>query len=140
MTFIAQPKTEGETKDCPSCGKPIISRLKEYKDFPSKIQWQNEKETKAHYDKDGNCNGSTGDGHAKTLSTSTQQETIPTTKPSVELLDSGTKKIIKNEALLLFHVRKEVEIAIKEYEDDPHGGMIGQFTELIWKKYFGDKE
>ncbi len=133
MTFIEQPKTEGEKKDCPSCEGKIISRLKEYKDFPSKIQWQNESETKAHFDKDGNCKDST--------TVTTEQESLPTTKPSLELLDDVTKKIIKNEALLLYHVREQVESSIKEYcEDNPHGGMIGQFTELIWKKYFGDKE
>ena len=140
MTFIKQPDTEGEKKDCPNCGKPIVSRLKEYKDFPSKIQWQNEKETKAHYDKDGNCNGSKDTVHTETLSSNTSQETTPTTKPSLDLLDDSTKKIIKNEATLLYHVRKQVESAIKEYEDDPNPAMIGQYVGLIWTKLFGGKK
>ena len=137
MTFITQPKKEGETKTCPNCDNTIVGRLKEYKDYPSKIQWQNEKETKAHYDKDGNCAGTI----------ITQESTVETTNstvtedlPSLDFLDTPTKNLISNETLLLYHIRNQVESTIKKYEVDPHGGMIGQFTELIWKKYFGAKE
>ena len=140
MVFIEQPKTEGEKKDCPSCGMKLVARLKVYKDYDDKIQWQNEKETKAHYDKDGNCNGTTTNGPTETLSTSIKSTTTVESKPSLELLDKSTKNMIKNEATLMYHVRREVESAIKEYEDNPNGGMIWEMAHAIWLKYFGDKE
>jgi len=57
MSFITQPKTEGEKMDCPNCNAPLLSRLKEYKDYENKIQWQDVNQTKAHFDKNGNCKG-----------------------------------------------------------------------------------
>jgi len=57
MPFITQPTEEGEKKKWPNCGPDLISRLKESKDFPSKIQWQDKEQTKAHFDKTGNCKG-----------------------------------------------------------------------------------
>ena len=60
MVFITQPKTEGETKECDSCGMDLVGRLTDYKGrFPDKLQWQSATERKAHYDKDGNCKEST---------------------------------------------------------------------------------
>lgn len=140
MAFITQPKEEGETKDCPNCKRPIIARLKEYKDYPSKIQWQDKDQTKAHYDKDGNCKLQTLETTQTEVDSTSSQTQILVQPPSLGLLDVGTKKLIKNESTYLYHIRKEVENNIKEFEVNPHGGMIGQFTELIWKKYFGDKE
>jgi len=138
MTYIEQPKEEGESKDCPNCKKPIVARLKEYKDYPNKIQWQDKDQTKAHYDKDGNCKAQTTESPLE--QTTIPESTIQKLPPAVNLLDEVTKKLIKNEATLLYHIRNEVENTIKAFETDPHGGMIGQFTELIWRKYFSDKE
>ena len=71
-----------------------------------------------------------------------QTLTPPTTatKEELEQLDEGTIKVIERESILLYKIRTNVEQTIKKLEDDPHGGMIGQFTELIYKKYFGDKK
>lgn len=57
MTFIVQPKTEGQTMNCPNCDGLLVARLKEYKYFTSKIQWQDKDQTKAHFDKYGGCKG-----------------------------------------------------------------------------------
>ncbi len=43
--------------ECPNCGNTLVSRLKEYKDYDNKIQWQDQDKTKAHFDKNGNCKG-----------------------------------------------------------------------------------
>ena len=72
MPFITQPTEEGEKMKCPNCGQELISRLKEYKDFPSKIQWQDKEQTKAHFDKNGNCKGQE--------QTTSQQETLQSEK------------------------------------------------------------
>ena len=62
------------------------------------------------------------------------------TKEELELLDEGTIKIIQRESILLYKIRTNVEQTIKKFEDDPHGGMVGQFTELIYNKYFSEKK
>ena len=79
MPFITQPTEEGEKMDCPNCGQELISRLKEYKDFPSKIQWQDKEQTKAHFDKTGNCKGQQEN----------QSETTQTTMQSEQSLSKG---------------------------------------------------
>ncbi len=131
LTFITQPKTEGEKKDCPSCGKPIVARLKVYKDYPDKIQWQDEKVTEAHYDKMGDCKG-------EKVEPTPEKQAEP--KKEIDELDFDTKKIVAKESILLFKIKKEVEASLKDMVADPHPGMVWQMTELIWKKYFGDKE
>jgi len=133
MTFIVQPTKEGETKDCPSCGKPIVARLKVYKDYPDKIQWQDEKVTEAHYDKMGDCKGVTPEQAENQASA----EPTPNEKPTE--LDIATKKIVANESTLLFKIKKEVEASLKDMVADPHPGMVWQMTELIWTKYFKEK-
>jgi len=71
-SYIVQPKKEGETKDCPNCGKPIISRLAVYPKNPewNKIIWQELDKTMAHYDNKGNCK--------------TQEESEQTTQQSID--------------------------------------------------------
>jgi len=71
-----------------------------------------------------------------------QTVTPPTTatKEELELLDAGTIKVIERESILLYKIRTNVEQTIKKFENDPHGGMVGQFTELIYKKYFSEKK
>lgn len=134
MTYIVQPDTEGQIKDCPSCGKPIVARLKVYKDYPDKIQWQDEKVTEAHYDKMGDCKGVTPE------QAENQASVEPTPKEKPTELDIATKKIVANESTLLFKIKKEVEASLKDMVKDPHAGMVWQMSELIWKKHFGDKE
>ena len=55
-------------------------------------------------------------------------------------LDTSTTNLVQNESTLLYKIRKIVTKTLKEFEDDPHGGMIGQFTEIIYKKHFGEKD
>lgn len=132
-------KKEGAEQVC-KCGTHIICNTKHYEaadNYPEKtvLQWQNPDGTAHFFTKDGKtftCN--------MPILKTEEQESSSTPKPSLTLLDDATKKIIKNEAILLYYVRSLVELSIKEHESNPHGGMIGQFTELIWKKYFGDKE
>lgn len=147
MTFITQPKKEGEIKDCPNCGAKLIARLKVYKDYDDKIQWQNEKETKAHYDKDGNCNGITTSGTAHipettTQGTITQETTLETTTTPIQTdyLEDDQKKIIKHSAESLWYIRIQVEQTIKDLEVNPNMGMIWQMTEIIYNELYGDKK
>ena len=112
MTFITQPKKEGETKDCPNCGGKLVARLKVYKDYDDKIQWQNEKETTAHYDKDGNCKGITTSGTADvpettTQSTITQKNTAETTTGESPLANNDDIAYIKNKVDLMFAMISE---------------------------------
>lgn len=139
MTFIAQPKKEGETKECPNCKKTIVARLKEYKDFPSKIQWQNEKETKAHYDKDGNCKGGMDDFEGDVITTKTTLETT-TTETIPDYLPDDDKDHIKKTAQTLWHIRCTVETTIKDLEVNPNGGMIWEMTKIIYDELYGDKK
>lgn len=74
MPFITQPKEEGQKMNCPNCGQELISRLKEYKDFPSKIQWQDKDQTKAHFDKNGGCKGQQENHSENTTQTTMQPE------------------------------------------------------------------
>jgi len=140
MVFIIQPNKEGETKKCDACGMDIIGRLTDYKGrFPDKLQWQLFTERKAHYDKDGNCKGEI---NLNSTTPNTSDNTIipQNTQEKDSSLDESTKTIVTNEATLLYKIKKEVEITLKDVAIDPHPGMIWQMTELIWQKYFGDKE
>ena len=148
MTFITQPTKEGETKDCPNCGAKLIARLKVYKDYDDKIQWQNEKETKAHYDKDGNCNGITTSGtvhipETTTQGTITQETTLETNTANniqTDYLTDDTKKSIKDTAETLWYIRIQVEQTIKDLEVNPHGGMIWEMSKIIYDELYGDKK
>ncbi len=132
-------KKEGAEQVC-KCGTHIICNTKHYEatdNYPAKtvLQWQNPDGTAHFFTKDGKtftCN--------MPILKTEEKESLPTTKPSLDLLDESTKNMIKNEAILLYHVRKHVESAIKQYEIDPHGGMIWEMAHAIWLKYFGDKK
>lgn len=134
MTFIIQPAEEGEKMKCPNCGTELISRLKEYKDFPSKIQWQDKDQTKAHFDKNGNCKGETPEQAENAASQTTPTES--TTKQKAPTFSQETISMIEGEAMTLYMIRNVVNKFLKKFEDTPHGGMVGQFTELIFEKHF----
>ncbi len=137
MTFITQPKKEGETIECPNCKDIIIARLKEYKDFPSKIQWQDHDKTKAHFDKDGNCKGmqsqtttvetNTSDGF-DTPVTAPEKQTLPEISPEL-------KANIEGDELLLLQIRKVVTDFAGKFEINPHPGMISNHTDIHFKKF-----
>lgn len=93
MTKLPTPKAEGDKMTCPDCGLPIVARLKSYKDnvYTAYVQWQNEKETKAHKTKDGDCKGVTPKEEPKSkLGLDTALATTP--KKELETLDVSTKK------------------------------------------------
>lgn len=55
MTFIVQPKKEGEEKIC-VCGVKLVGRLTDYQgEFPDYLQWQSKDIRKSHYTKEGDC-------------------------------------------------------------------------------------
>lgn len=147
MTFIKQPEKEGESKECPNCGDNIVARLKVYKDYPDKIQWQDAKETKAHYDKDGNCKTKTQDTEIDpTLDI--QETTVETSsnieEANIEPISEENKldesKTISEKAQLLWMIRLQVESTIKDLEKSPNGGMIWEMTKIIYQEVYGDKE
>ena len=141
MTFIKQPEKEGEEMKCPLCGMDLIARLKEYKDYPSKVQWQNKSHTKAHFDKDGNCSGTqTTDTQTITTTSSNTPEGNIEPNSFTNILDEATTKIIQNETILLHSIRKIILTKAKEFEKDPNPAMIGQYVGLIWEKYFSHKK
>ena len=89
MPFITQPKVEGQKMDCPNCGQEVISRLKEYKDFPSKIQWQDKEQTKAHFDKNGACKGQQ-DTSETTQSTMQSEQSLSKGESNPEIISLAT--------------------------------------------------
>jgi len=132
--FVEQPTKEGEAKDCPNCGKPLVARLKVYKDWPDKVIWQNKEDTEAHYTKDGNCKGETP-----------KEEPKPDNKKQTELPKDATlsvehERIISTKARLLWRIRLQVEATIKALESDPNGGMIWEMTKIIYQELYGDKK
>lgn len=50
--------------------------------------------------------------------------------------DAGVITNIQDEATKLFMINQIVWKTIKDYQIDPNGGMIGQFTEIIYNKFF----
>ena len=102
MTKLPTPKSEGDKMTCPDCDMPIVARLKTYKDnqYHAYIQWQNEKETKAHKTKDGNCNEGS--------STITQNSTVEsTTAEEQPLANNDDIAYIKNKVDLMFAMISE---------------------------------
>jgi len=93
-SYIVQPKKEGETIDCPNCGKPIISRLAVYPKNPewNKIIWQELDETKAHYDNKGNCK--TQEASEQTTQQSTDHQSVDA-KEEIKVQASINPKVAK---------------------------------------------
>lgn len=145
MTFIEQPKTEGETKDCPSCKAPLVARLKQYKDWPDKILWQNKDKTEAHYDKDGNCKGSpsetvvTQDSILETR-VSSDVEKVETTTHEIPEVNENFKEFIQENTIELLQIEKEVkemlgqfydQVKIKRFEEV---GKIGMMIKELYRE------
>ena len=134
MGFVTQPTEEGEKIDCPNCGKPLIARLKTYRnnDFPPKVQWQDKDQTKAHYDQFGNCKD------APQEQTQSQEPTpaAPQSTAKVPPIDPELKSKIEGETLVLLQINTTVTDFLKTIVADPNGGMIGQFTQIIYDKHF----
>jgi len=166
LTFVDAPTEEGQKKDCPNCGKPMISRLKTYKDnkYPAKKQWQEVDDTKAHFDKDGGCvrtptteTGSTQAAAAQTASTATTTETpkpaatkpaklgapksapVPTSLAKIPELDTEASAIVESEVIMKLMVRNHVEKFLKEFVTEPNGGMVTIWADDIFKKHFSVK-
>lgn len=148
MTKLPTPKNEEDKMTCPDCEMSLVARLKTYQDntFPAYVQWQNTNETKAHKTKDGNCAGiTTTSGTHDTSDTTTIlgniTQKIVNEKYPDSPLDETTKTIVNNEATLLYKIKKEVEVSLKDVVIDIHyADMVWGMTELIWQKYFRGKE
>jgi len=132
MVFIEQPKKEGDTMDCPTCNVQLIGRLKEYNDFPSKIQWQDTDKTKAHFDKDGNCN-------SEGVEPTTQESTPQFTVNKSDVLLNTSKKIVQDESEVLLSIRNEVLDVAGKYDEEPNLGMVWEMTHAIWLKHYSDR-
>ena len=52
------------------------------------------------------------------------------------IFNEDMNKIIDAETITLYMINQRIRKAIKPYESDPNGGMIGQFTEIIYNKHF----
>lgn len=161
-------KKEDALMDCNTCGLRLICRKKTYpayEDHPEKtvLQWQNEKGG-AHYkwigpekfkcvDENGNTIPPKDQGSqpapkiipdytSPNITPSKGRDNIKTDLQKIkdsENLDLITTELIQKDSILLWKVRRVVEETIKKLENEPHGGMIGQFTEIIWNKHFGEK-
>ncbi len=111
MTFITQPKKEGEEKTC-GCDAELVGRLTDYKGrFPDKLQWQEKESRKAHYDKDGNCKDLTNNGaiHVpdNTSSIITQESTVETATAGEPHANNDDIAYIKNKVDLMFAMISE---------------------------------
>lgn len=134
MTSLPKNPTEGDKIDCPGCGVGLIARLKTYNDnkYPAYVQWQNKDETKSHLDQSGNCH--TNITETPKPQQSTIAENITTCK--IPEFSKETISMIEGETLTIYMIRNTVNKFLKKFEDEPHGGMVGQFTELIFDKHF----
>jgi len=136
MVFITAPAKEGDTKKCPECDIDLIGRLTDYKGrYADKLQWQITTERKAHYDKDGNCKSD-----APKPETLEQAQETPASKKEITAIYSGKEDNIMEDTLRILSLRKQITDIVKEYEIDPHPGMIWEMTALLFKKHFGVKE
>lgn len=136
--YIEQPRAEGQTKECHNCKNPLIGRLKVYKDWPDKIQWQDIDKTESHYDKDGNCKGTQS-------ITAPKEEPTQTTTPQAEPKKEDTKPLEKAQeisikARVLWRIRLQVEATVRDLEATPNGGMIWEMTKIIYQELYGDKK
>ncbi len=140
MVFVDQPKEEGQKKDCPNCEKPMIARLKTYKDnqYKPKIQWQETDETKAHYDKDGKCVKEDKKETAPESTTQHPETPVQTTITTQKIpeFEPDQKSMIEGEILILLMLNNTISNFVKQFVIDPNGGMIGQFTGIIYDKHF----
>ena len=67
-------------------------------------------------------------------------ETKPEPKTETkEIGDLEMKPRVDVSIELILKLRKQVTAKVKEYEVDPHPGMIWEITALLYKEYFGDK-
>lgn len=122
MTKLPTPKSEGDKMDCPDCNMPLVARLKTYKDnaFPAYVQWQDEKETKAHKTKDGNCNGITTSGSAHvpetiTQSTITQKSTTESNTSSGQT--NGVEEQLATLNLKVESIYAMIKVQFDEYQE-----------------------
>ena len=133
MTFVTPPTKEGDESKCVFCGIRLVGRLTDYGGkFADYIQWQHPTERKAHYLKDGGCKG-------VTTNTSENKPEANITPVNLDMIDSGTRKQIEDDAILLHGIRKIIEDKIKDNVIDPNPAMIGQYVGLIWNKHFAFK-
>ena len=150
MTLPKNP-TEGDKIKCPDCDAPITARLKTYKDnkYPSYIQWQNATENKAHKDKDGNCPTDdesqkvhtqesiveSNTSHSGATAGPPNLTTVTIPKEKVPEIDPTLKSQIEGETLIQYQIHLVIKNFLEKFENNPNGGMIGQFTKHCYDKF-----
>lgn len=137
-------KVEDAEMTYKSCGYDLVCHMSKYEGgFENKLQWQNS-DGSAHYKwkspgKFG-CvlpeeNNETPEQAENQASQSTHTESS-ITKQKAPTFSQETISMIQGETLTLYMIRNTVNEFLKKFEDSPHGGMVGQFTELIFEKHF----
>ncbi len=58
----------------------------------------------------------------------------------LEPLDEFTAPLIRNDAILLYKVRKVIIDTVSKLEKNPHPGMIWEMTAILYNKHFGEKK
>ena len=116
MTFIVQPKKEGETKECDSCGMDLVGRWTDYKGkWEDKLQWQTIEPRKAHYTKDGDCKESiTTEG---TQTESTQQEITTSSGTQEGNITPEQNNELKALSLKIDEIYAMIKVQFDEYQE-----------------------
>lgn len=132
-------KVEGVEMTCKSCGSDLVCHMSKYEGgFENKPQWQNS-DGSAHYKwkSPGKFDCVIPDDEAQEVPG--PEESPVETAPAKAKLPEFSKEaisMIEGETLTLYMIRNVVNEFLKEFENTPHGGMVGQFTELIFEKHF----
>ncbi len=145
-------KKEGARMECLNCGHDLICRTKDYGgDYKPKLQWQNEDGTAHYKTKDGKnfeCVLPQDDESQEVHTEETIIETntsdgnyIPNTATKKELekvpeIDPELGQQMDDETLLQYQVYLRTRKFIEKFENNPNGGMIGEFKKHNFKKFF----
>lgn len=155
-------KKEGATSVCKTCGSTIICRMTSYKNFPNKLQWQNDSGT-AHYDRDGNCkgfvpdvDGSAGPDPAAAQKKAAQEQaeqaenaaifknTKPqTSAPEPELafgLTEIQESTVRDEFYIIMSIKKAIIAEAKSANLQLVDQEVGMITKLIYENIFAGRK
>lgn len=131
-------KVEGAEMTCKSCGSDLVCHMSKYEGgFENKQQWQNS-DGSAHYKwkSAGKYDCVLSEENNETSEQAENQASSTTPKNKTPTFSQETISMIEGETLTLYMIRNAVNEFLKKFEDSPHGGMVGQFTELIFEKHF----
>lgn len=132
-------KVEDAEMECGSCGTDLVCHMSNYEGgFENKLQWQNS-DGSAHYKWKSpgkfDCVLPEEDNETPER-VEDQASQTKISKEKVPAFSQEAISMIQGETLTLYMIRNTVNEFLKKFEDSPHGGMVGQFTELIFEKHF----